>query len=166
MSFYTQFNNAEPTVTSTTTSVLVSADVALVYSTNQKHASQVPLGAIAAQEQVTFASTLTSTTTFISNYGVTIFQSTGGTSAVWVLADPTSVGLTKTLVFGSTTTSTYYGIVPQSATIGSTALVGGSLVNLGSTGAAISNQANSVSLTAQTTALWLVTSKNGAAIYS
>jgi len=165
MSFYTKFQDAEPTVTSTSTSILLSSDPILVYSANQKHAAQSVVGAIAAQEAVTFATTTQSTTTFVSNYGITIFQSTGGSSAVWVLADPTSVGLSKTLVLGTTTTSTLYSIVPQSATIGSTAAAGGSLVNLAST-ATGSNQANAVTLTAQTTSLWLVTGKNGTAIYS
>lgn len=165
MSFYTQFANAEALLTSTTTAVLQSTDAVLGWSVSGNHPYQITPGALSAQEKVTFATTTQSTTTFVSNYGVTIFQSTGGSSAVWVLADPTSVGLSKTLVLGTTSTSTFYSIIPQSAVIGSTALVGGSLVNLGST-AAGSNQANSVTLTAQTTALWLVTSKNGSAIYS
>ena len=165
MSSYYIYDEVEALLTSTTTSILGSSDALIVHNvaTNKKY--QTTPGSVSAQEQVTFASTLTSTTTLISPYGTTIFKSTGGSSAVWVLADPTSVGLTKTLVLGTTTTSTYYTIIPQSATIGSTAAAGGSLINLGST-ATGSNQANSVTVTAQTTALWLVISKNGSAIYS
>jgi len=165
MSSYYIFDEVEALLTSTTTATLQSTDAVILHSVSSNKKYQSTPGAINAQEQVTFATTTQSTTTFVTNYGTTIFKSTGGSSAVWVLADPTSVGVTKTLVLGTTTTSTNYSIVPQSATIGSTAAAGGSLVNLGST-ATGSNQANSVTLTAQTTSLWLVISKNGTAIYS
>lgn len=165
MSTIYKFQDSEVVVTSTSTSILQSSDPILVYSSQQGRAAQSTIGSISAQETVTFATTTQSTTVLVSPYGTTIFKSTGGSSAVWVLADPPSVGVTKTLVLGTTTTSTYYTIIPQSAVIGSTAINGGSLVNLGSTATA-SNQANSVTLTAQTTSLWLVISKNGTAIYS
>ena len=167
MSYYSIFDEQEPVVTSTSTggTILQSADIILVHSTVSGRKAQSTIGSAQSLAAVTFATTAQSTTTFVSPYGTTIFKSTGGSSAVWVLSDPPTVGLIKTLVFGSSSTSTNFGIVPQSATISAPQVAASSLVNLGSTGTS-QNWGNSATLTAQTTSLWVVTAHSSTIAWS
>lgn len=148
MSFYTQFNNAEAVVTSTTTSILLASDPALIYSANQKHAVQSTVGSVATLWPVKTA-TVNTTATNLSNYGQTII--TSSSSAAYILNDPTVAGLVVS-IYNSSTTSTVNSVTGQSATFGTTEAAAAVTLRF-STGAA------SFELVAASTSAWLCTGR-------
>ena len=157
MSFYTVFDVAESLITSTTTATatLVNTDAVLVHNVSSGKKFQSTIGQMGSMQAV---STSSSTGTLLPPYGTSFLQmGTAGTSAtVFILADPPSKGLVKTVWFTSTTST-------------------GNLVTCQGTGTFIyttgANTANSfnvqgsgaggVQLVAVSTAQWVLTGKYG-----
>ncbi len=109
MSFYTKFQDGEPTVTTTTTSVLQASDPVLVYSGNQKHASQATVGAISSLWSISTSSSTTS----IPATGIVELSATS--ASFWALSTAASAGQCVTIYFNSTSTSSAQGVVTASS---------------------------------------------------
>jgi hypothetical protein len=160
MSFYTKFADVESLLTATSTTVLNSTDSILVFSGTDGRMHQTTVGNIYGGGAPTVATTNTTATT-ISNNGLTLLKSTGGSSVSWLLADPTAAGQVKTLVFASSTTSTLYAVAPVSASIQSSASFSGVLINFASTGTgSMLNSGNAVTLISLSSTAWLVMGRN------
>jgi hypothetical protein len=160
MSFYTKFQDVESVLTASSTATLGATDVVLGFSYTDNKPHQVPIASISPFGGITTATT-NSTATTISNQGLTLLKSTGGSSCSWLLADPTQTGQLKMLVFASSTTSTLYAVAPVAASIESSASFSGTLINFASTATgAMINAGNSVTLVSLTSTSWLVIGRN------
>jgi len=103
MSIY-KFQDSEPVVTSTTTSVLAASDPLLVYSGSQGRTAQTTVG-IASSKSYATAATSATTGTNISTYGFTSLGSSSGPNTTWLLDVPLAAGISKTIVSISTSTA-------------------------------------------------------------
>ena len=111
MSTIYKWQDVEPTVTSTTTSLLKASDPVLVNSANQGgRAAQATVGAVATLWPV---STSTSTATVLPPYGV-ISLTPGSTTQAWLLSTATQVGQCVTIFYNSTSTSSSNSITTNS----------------------------------------------------
>jgi hypothetical protein len=170
MSFYTKFADVEPLLSSTsssTTTVLGSTDVTLVFNNASGKYFQATIGSLSNAGYGAAGVILTSTTTGvtvattnttgtnINAYGLTRLLSTGGSSCSWLLNDSTSPGSVKTLIFHSSTTSTLYAVTFQTNTCVSTGAAAGTLINFASTASgALVNFGQGVDLIALSTSQW------------
>ncbi len=158
MSYYTIFDQAEAVVTSTTTNAtLISTDAMLVHNLASGKKFQTVVGQVGALQAI---STSSSTATVLPPYGLSFLQmGTAGTSATqFILADPPSKGLVKT-IFMTSTTSTYNVILTQStgAQIFSsgTALLTSNTINIQGAGS------GGVTLQSISTSAWVLLGKFG-----
>ena len=156
MSWYTVFDQNEALVTSTTTNnTLVSTDAVLVHSIAGNKKYQTTVGQIGNLEAI---STSSSTATILSPYGMSFLQmGTGGTSAThYILADPPSKGLTKTVWFTSTTSTANLVTCQGTGTfIYTTGANSGNSFNVQGSGA------GGVTLTSVSTTQWVLVGKYG-----
>jgi hypothetical protein len=159
MSFYTKFADVESLLTATSTTVLGSTDSLLVFSGTDQRMHQTTVGAVYSGG-VSVATTNT-TATAISNIGLTLLKSTGGSSSSWTLSDPTAALQVKTIAFVSSTTSTNFNITTVAASIQSSAGFSGTLINFGSTQTgAMVNSGQSVTLVSLSSTAWTVIQTN------
>ncbi len=159
MSYYTVFDQVESLLTTTTTAAtLASTDLLIVHNaaTGRKFAVTAgtlgPLGGLTAVQ----ATTLTSATN-LTPTGTSFIKSTGGSTAAWLLTDPTAIGQVKTIFCNSSTTSTNWQVNTVAASIQCTGSSSANQIAFGSTATgAFVNFGTSVTLVSQTTTSWIV----------
>jgi len=153
MTEYT-FQDRETVVTTTTTANLLRAtDPILVFSGAISRAAQATVGTISAYQLMT---TTTSTATLLNNNGFNLI--TSASSAAFQLTDPTIKGQVA-IIWNSSTTSTAMLVTPISATISATESTAGQAATI-----VFKAAPASITLTAQSTSLWLVTARSGSLV--
>ncbi len=158
MSYYTKFVDVESQLTSSTTTVLGSTDLALVFSVTdgKYHTSQVgQLAAGGGLQTLTSATTATN----ITPSGMTTINSSNALS--YLLTAPLGSGFVKTIVTSSTAVIT---VVTSLASLSSTGAINGTQFILNSAGAAISG--GGISLASVGTTRWVTVGYSGTTILS
>ena len=117
MSFYTVFEQSEVLLTSTTTTVMASTDLAIVHSASANKKYFTTLGAAACQ--TAFQSVTTSTPAgavlpSLLPYGMSIITAAATGAAVF-MPPPPAAGIYKSIVMGATSTSTGFQVVSSSS---------------------------------------------------
>ncbi len=162
MSYYTKFQDVETLISSSSTGTMGSTDVLLGYSNTLNRPVQIRVDAVAQglanYGAAASVATTNTTATTIPAGGLTLLKSTGGSSASWLLADPTFVGQQKQLVFLSSTTSTLYAVATVAASIQCTGGSSVNLINFASTASGTYvNWGQGVTMVSLTTTSWIVT---------
>jgi hypothetical protein len=117
MSFYTVFEQNEVLLTSTTTTVMASTDLAIVHSAGGNRKFYTTLGAASAQgafQSVTTATGSGATFPSLLPYGTSIITA-AATGAVVFMPAPPAAGIYKSIVMGATSTSTGFQIISSSS---------------------------------------------------
>ncbi len=156
MSYYTRFADVESLLTSTTTSVMSSTDVMLVFSASDQKYHTVQVGSVAGGgglQSLTSASTATN----ITPVGITSLASSN--AIAFVLTGPTAAGIIKTITTSSTAIIT---ITTSSASLSSTGAINGGTIAMNSAGAAISG--GSISLVSVGTTRWNTLAYSGTTV--
>ena len=115
MSSIYSWNQSESVLTATTTTPVASGDTVLAYSASDLRMRQVAVGQIAAKQAFeTISSSTAAGFLTLSPVGVTLLTASA-TGAVALLPLPTSAGLYKTILMGTSTTTGYQVIAPSSS---------------------------------------------------
>ena len=115
MSSIYSWNATEPTLTATSTTPVGATDTVLMYSASDTRMRQVAVGQVAARQA--FETITTSTAAgFLTLSPVGVSLVTGSaTGAVALMPLPTSAGLYKTILMGTSTTTAFQVICPSSS---------------------------------------------------
>jgi len=117
MSFYTVFEQNEVLLTSTTTTVMGSTDLAIVHSNSANKKYMTTLGAASAQGAVQSVTTATGAGTIFPSllpYGTSIITA-AATGGVNIMPAPPAAGIYKSIMMGATSTSTGFQIISSSS---------------------------------------------------
>ncbi len=159
MSYYTIFDQVEPTITTTTTNIMSAADVMLIHSSVTSRKAQIPLGQLTAGPQTVQILTSATTATNAVPFGITVINSSNALS--YLLTAPTGAGIIKTITTSSTAVLT---VVTSLASLSSTGAINGTQFILNSAGAALSG--GSISLVSVGTTRWNTLAYSGTTILS
>ena len=115
MSSIYSWDQSEAVVTTTTTAALGPTDPILIKSGVTSRMAQSTVASLQSQGQLVSTITLATTATIIPPWGTTVVNATTTATASWQLADPPVAGIIKTFIVQSTSSSSAYHIVTQTA---------------------------------------------------
>jgi len=159
MSYYTVFDEVEPTITSSTTSAMGGTDVVLIHSAVTSRKAQTSIAALLCGPESLQTLTSATTATNLVPWGMTTIQSSNALS--YLLTAPLGAGYQKTIATSSTAVIT---VVCSGASLSSTGAISGTQFILNSAGAALSG--GGISLASVGTTRWITLGYSGTTVLS